>query len=61
LLQGLLLRQTFLPGDSGINFLLLSFANWFTDDLFQTQHGTNGTFLMPGEKFLWVSLHLGLQ
>ncbi|KAK9814558.1 hypothetical protein WJX72_007844 [[Myrmecia] bisecta] len=25
------------------NFLLMSFVNWFVDDLFTTSHGTNGT------------------
>ena len=38
----------------GVNFLLVSFANWFLDDLFQTAHNTNGAFQMPGEKLVQV-------
>ncbi len=39
---------------TGVNFLLVSFANWFLDDLFQTVHNTNGAFQMPGEKSIQV-------
>lgn len=38
------MRSQFIPEDRvGANMLLVTFANWFLDELFRTEKNTNGT------------------